>query len=98
VNPVVRFLLYDNAYPGSVASSAQALRDALYAADEQPKTSPPVLRLGRLIADLELQRRTSTMIEPLDVILERVQGELGLIDHDIGDRYFAVAAASAIHL
>jgi uncharacterized alpha-E superfamily protein len=98
VEPVVRFLLYDSACPGSVSSSVQALRDALMTADEQPRTSPPVLRLGRLIADLELQRRTVTMVEPLDVILERVQGELGLIDHDIGDRYFAVAAVSAVHL
>ena len=53
-----RFLLYDGAYPGSVASSVEALRDALSDADAQPRSSPPVLRLGRLIADLELQRRT----------------------------------------
>ena len=53
-----RFLLYDGSYPGSVASSVQALRDALSSADAQPRSSPPVLRLGRLIADLELQRRT----------------------------------------
>ena len=46
------------AYPGSVASSVEALRDALATADAQPRSSPPVLRLGRLIADLELQRRT----------------------------------------
>jgi uncharacterized alpha-E superfamily protein len=98
VQPVVRFLLYDSSYPGSVASSVQALREALDAADEQPRSSPPVLRLGRLIADLELQRRTPTMVEPLDATLARVQDELGLVDHDIGDRYFAVAAVSAVHL
>jgi uncharacterized alpha-E superfamily protein len=98
VQPVVRFLLYDSSYPGSVASSVQALRDALDSADEQPRTSAPVLRLGRLIADLELQRRTPAAGEPLDTILARVQDELGLIDKEIGDRYFAVAAVSAVHL
>jgi uncharacterized alpha-E superfamily protein len=98
VQPVVRFLLYDSSYPGSVASSVQALRDALDTADEQPRTSAPVLRLGRLIADLELQRRTPATVEPLDTILARVQDELGLVDQEIGDRYFAVAAVSAVHL
>jgi len=98
VVPVVRFLLYDSSYPGSVASSVAALRDALSAADAQPRSSPPVLRLERLIAELELQRRTPDTSGPLDAILGRVQGELELIDHDIGDRYFAIAALAAVHL
>jgi uncharacterized alpha-E superfamily protein len=98
VVPVVRFLLYDGSYPGSVASSAAALRDALSDADAQPRTSPPVLRLERLIAELELQRRAPDASGSLDAILERVQGELALIDRDIGDRYFAIAALAAIHL
>jgi len=97
VEPVVRFLLYDSGYPGSVAFSALALSDALQVADDQPRSSPPVLRLGRLIADLELQRRTPAGGEPLEALLERVQDELGLVDHDIGDRYFAMAALSAVH-
>jgi hypothetical protein len=57
-----------------------------------------VLRLERLIAELELQRRTPDASGALDAILERVQGELALIDRDIGDRYFAVAALAAVHL
>jgi uncharacterized alpha-E superfamily protein len=98
VVPVVRFLLYDGAYPGSVASSVAALRDALSAADMQPRSSPPVLRLERLIAELELQRRTPERSGALAPILARVQGELELIDQDIGDRYFAIAALAAVHL
>jgi uncharacterized alpha-E superfamily protein len=98
VEPVVRFLLYDNSYPGSVASSVHALSDALSAADAQPRSSPPVLRLGRLIADLELQRRTPDRSGALEDILERVQAELALVDQDIGDRYFAIAAVAAVHL
>jgi uncharacterized alpha-E superfamily protein len=98
VGPVARFLLYDGQYPGSVASSIEALHLALSGADSQPRTSPPVLRLGRLIADLELQRRTPETSAPLADVLERVQDELLLIDRDIDDRYFAMAAAAALHL
>jgi uncharacterized alpha-E superfamily protein len=98
VVPVVRFLLYEGAYPGSVASCVATLRDALAAADDQPRSSPPVLRLERLMAELELQRRTPDDSGPLDTILERVQQELELIDQDIGDRYFAIAALLAVHL
>lgn len=98
VVPAVRFLLYDSAYPGSVASSVHALRDALSGADAQPRSSPPVLRLGRLIAELELLRRTPDTSGTLHTILERVQDELGVIDKDIGERYFAFAALAAVHL
>lgn len=96
--PVARFLLYDSAYPGSVASSAEALYAALHAADAQPRSSPPVLRLGRLIADLELQRRTPAAAGELGDTLERVQDELEFVDRDIDERYFAPGAAAAIHL
>jgi hypothetical protein len=34
----------------------------------------------------------------LDETLERVQDELELIDRDIDDRYFAIAALAAVHL
>jgi uncharacterized alpha-E superfamily protein len=98
VATVVRFLLYDDAYPGSVASSVEALRTALATADAQPRSSPPVLRLGRLIADLELQRRSPDAGGTLVEALARVQAELELVDKDIDDRYFAIAALAAIHL
>lgn len=98
VGPVARFLLYDAAYPGSVACSVEALHLALSNADTQPRYSPPVLRLGRLTADLELQRRTPDTSVALHEVLERVQDELELVDHDIGERYFAMAAAPAVHL
>jgi len=98
VGPVARFLLYDGAYPGSVASSVEALHTALSTADAQPRSSPPVLRLGRLIADLELQRRAPYAAGALDQTLEHVQEELERVDLDIDDRYFAVALAAAVHL
>ena len=98
MDPVVRFLLFNSAYPGSVASSIEALAAALTAADDQPRSSPPVLRLGRLIADLELQRRAPDAGGEIELILERVQDELELVDRDIDVRYFAIAALAAIHL
>jgi uncharacterized alpha-E superfamily protein len=98
VGPVVRFLLFESAYPGSVASSIEALAAALSAADAQPRSSPPVLRLTRLIADLELQRRAPDAGGALEQILERVSDELELVDRDIDGRYFAIAALAAIHL
>ena len=98
VRPVVQFLLFDSAYPGSVASSVDALAAALTAADAQPRSSPPVLRLGRLIADLELQRRAPDPSRALDQTLERVQDELEMVDRDIDSRYFAIAALAAVHL
>ena len=67
-------------------------------ADPQPRASPPVLRLGRLIADLELQRRTPDVTVSVDESLARVQGELELVDLDIDNRYFAIAALAAVHL
>jgi uncharacterized alpha-E superfamily protein len=96
IDAVARFLLYDGAYPGSLASSVQELRAALGTADAAPGSSPPVLRLGRLIADLELQRRTVDQRGPLQERLVAAQDELELIDRDIDERYFAAAALVAI--
>jgi uncharacterized alpha-E superfamily protein len=98
VGPVARFLLYDSGYPGSVASSVAALHTALSAADALPRSSPPVLRLGRLIADLELQRRAPDAAAGFDETLERVQEDLELVDTDVEERYFAMAAVAAVHL
>jgi len=95
---VARFVLYDRSYPSSVASSVESLCAALSTADVQPRSSPPVLRLGRLLADLELQRRTGDESGALDDTLVRVQGELELVDRDINNRYFAIAALAAVHL
>ena len=98
IGAVARFLLYDSAYPGSVAWSVETLRDALSSADPQPRSSPPVLRLGRLAADLELRRRTPAQPGGLPQQLAGVQDELELVDRDIDARYFAIAAIAAVHL
>lgn len=96
--PVVRFLLFERAYPDSVASSVDLLEQSLNRADDNPRNAEPVLRLLRLSADLEFRRRaeedTATGTR-LAEICEQVQAELGKVDRDVHDRYFAGAPAAA---
>src|SRR5215217_130160 len=62
---VGRFLLYERAYPDSVAHSVEELHAALTAADSNYRSAPPVLRLGRLMADLEFRSRSEEGAGPL---------------------------------
>ena len=57
--PVARFLLFERDYPDSVAFSIEALHNALTAADPTYRSSPAVLRLSRLMADLDFRARTA---------------------------------------
>jgi uncharacterized alpha-E superfamily protein len=93
--PVTRFLLYERAYPDSVAASVDAVHNALHDADDAPRSSEPVLRLSRLGADLEFRGRTAAGDANLAEACELVQQELALVDADIAERYFAGAGAAA---
>jgi uncharacterized alpha-E superfamily protein len=93
--PVARFLLYERAYPDSVAASVDAVQGALVDADAAPRSSEPVLRLSRLAADLEFRGRAAAQDGNLADACELVQAELALVDADIAERYFAGAAVSA---
>ncbi|MGK2938341.1 MAG: alpha-E domain-containing protein [Solirubrobacteraceae bacterium] len=96
--PVVRFLLFERAYPDSVAASVDLLQQSLTRADDNPRNAEPVLRLLRLTADLEFRRRAEEETATggrLAEICEQVQVELGKVDRDIHDRYFAGAPAAA---
>ena len=57
--PVARFLLFERDYPDSVAFSIEALHIALTAADPSYRCSPAVLRLSRMIADLDFRARAA---------------------------------------
>jgi uncharacterized alpha-E superfamily protein len=91
--PVGRFLLYERAYPDSVAASVQSLHDALTEADANYRNSAPVLRLGRLQADLDFRSRAldgeTGGVTPM---LGHVQQELAQVDADIAQRYFGGAS------
>jgi uncharacterized alpha-E superfamily protein len=93
--PVARFLLYERAYPDSVAASVDAVQGALLDADAAPRSSEPVLRLSRLAADLEFRGRAAAEDGNLAEASSLVQSELALIDADIAERYFAGAVAAA---
>jgi uncharacterized alpha-E superfamily protein len=90
--PVARFLLFERAYPDSVAACVDRLHDSFAAADASPRDSQPVLRVSRLAADLEFQRRALPEGAELVDICERVQQELARVDHDAAEHYFAGAA------
>jgi uncharacterized alpha-E superfamily protein len=90
--PVARFLLFERAYPDSVAACVDSLHEAFAAADAGPRNSKPVLRVSRLAADLDFQRRTLPDGAELTGICERTQQELQRLDHDVAERYFAGAA------
>jgi uncharacterized alpha-E superfamily protein len=94
--PVGRFLLYERAYPDSVAASVESLHQALTEADANYRNSAPVLRLGRLQADLDFRSRALDAngggIMP---IVEDVRQELAQVDADIAVRYFGGASPPA---
>ncbi len=89
--PVARFLLFERAYPDSVAACVDTLHEVFTAADAGPRNSKPVLRVSRLAADLDFQRRTLPEGAELTGICERTQQELARLDQDVAERYFAGA-------
>jgi uncharacterized alpha-E superfamily protein len=94
-HPVARFLLFERAYPDSVAACVDSLHEVFTTADAGPRNSKPVLRVSRLAADLDFQRRALPDGAELSGICERTQQELASIDQDVAERYFAGAAPAA---
>jgi uncharacterized alpha-E superfamily protein len=92
--PVASFLLFHLSYPDSVAASINAARFALSVADGNPRASEPVLRLSRLLADLEFRGRIAGDGAGLVEACEIVWRELALADRDIAERYFGGTATS----
>ena len=86
---VASFLLYTRSYPDSVAASIDAVRAALELADANPRSSEPVLRLSRVLADLDFRGRVGRNDDGgLLEVCEIVGRELALADSDITERYF----------
>ncbi|HYM55315.1 MAG TPA: alpha-E domain-containing protein [Solirubrobacteraceae bacterium] len=93
-HPVTRFLLFERAYPDSVAACVDSLHEVFTTADAGPRNSKPVLRVSRLAADLDFQRRALPDGAELTGICEQTQQELARIDQDVAERYFAGAASA----
>jgi uncharacterized alpha-E superfamily protein len=94
--PVARFLLFERAYPDSVAACVDSLHEVFTSADAGPRNSKPVLRVSRLAADLDFQRRALPDGAELTGICKQTQQELSRIDQDVAERYFAGAAAAGL--
>jgi uncharacterized alpha-E superfamily protein len=95
-HPVARFLLFERAYPDSVAACVDSLHEVFTTADAGPRNSKPVLRVSRLAADLDFQRRALPEGAELSGICTQTQQELASIDQDVAERYFAGAAAAGL--
>ncbi len=89
--PVARFLLFERDYPDSVAACVDSLHEVFTSADAGPRNSKPVLRVSRLAADLDFQRRALPDGAELTGICQQTQQELARIDQDVAERYFAGA-------
>ena len=90
--PVSRFMLYDREFPDSVAASVQSLDGALERIELDPRDSPPVLRVRRMLADLDFRARVASAPDAVTPWLRPVQQELERLDAEIHDRYFRPTA------
>jgi uncharacterized alpha-E superfamily protein len=86
--PVGRFMLYDREFPDSVAASVQSLDVSLERVETEPRESAPVLRVRRMLADLDFRARVSSPPEAVSPWLRPIQQELERLDGEIHDRYF----------
>jgi uncharacterized alpha-E superfamily protein len=86
--PVARFMLYEHEFPDSVAASVQSLEGALERVEADPRSSAPLLRVRRMLADLDFRARASSQPEALTPWLRPIQQELERLDAEIDDRYF----------
>ena len=93
--PVGRFLLYERAYPDSVAASVDAVHDALLTptqARAPPSRSCASAAWAPTWSSARAPPRTAARTSAQTC--ELVQAELALVDRDIAERYFAGAAAA----
>jgi uncharacterized alpha-E superfamily protein len=86
--PVARFMLYEREFPDSVAASVQSLEVMLERVEADPRDSAPLLRVRRMLADLDFRARVSSPPEAVSPWLRPIQQELERLDAEIDDRYF----------
>jgi len=86
--PVARFMLYEHEFPDSVAASVRSLEAALERVEVDARSSAPLLRVRRMLADLDFRARASSPPEAVTPWLRPIQQELERLDAEIDDRYF----------
>jgi uncharacterized alpha-E superfamily protein len=90
--PVTHYLLYDRGFPDSVASSVESLEGALAQVDPEPQDSQALLRVRRVLADLDFRARQAAQGDSAVPVLRPIQTELERVDADIHERYFHARA------
>ena len=73
--PVSRFMLYEREFPDSVASSVQSL-SVRSTGGARAAGLAPVLRVRRMLADLDFRARVSPGPEAVTTLLRPIQQEL----------------------
>jgi uncharacterized alpha-E superfamily protein len=86
--PVSHFMLYEREFPDSVAASLESLAAALDRVEAEPHDSAPVLRVRRMLADMEFRARVSPGPDAVTPQLHPIQQELERLDVEIHDRFF----------
>ena len=86
--PVSHFMLFEREFPDSVASSIESLSAALERVEGDPQDSAPVLRVRRMLADLDFRARVSPGEDAVTPMLRPLQQELERLDGEIDERFF----------
>jgi len=86
--PVSHFMLFEREFPDSVASSIESLSAALERVEGDPQESAPVLRVRRMLADLDFRARVSPGEDAVTPMLRPLQQELERLDGEIDERFF----------
>ncbi len=85
--PVARFLLFESAFPDSVAGSVTQLGRLVGRID--PAGSTATLRIARLISDLGLRSRSELTPAEMPRAFREIQNEIERVESDIAARYFS---------
>jgi uncharacterized alpha-E superfamily protein len=86
--PVSWFMLYEREFPDSVAASLDSPAAALDRVEAEPQASAPVLRVRRMLADMDFRARVAPGPDAVTPQLHPIQQELERLDAEIHDRFF----------
>src|SRR4051794_3992893 len=86
--PVSHFMVFEREFPDSVASSIESLDAALERVEAEPQESAPLLRVRRMLADLDFRARVAPGPDAVTPMLRPIQQELERLDLEIHDRFF----------
>jgi len=86
--PVSWFMLYEREFPDSVAASLESLAAALDRVEAEPQDSAPVLRVRRMLADMDFRARVAPGPDAVTPQLHPIQQELERLDAELHDRFF----------